>query len=818
MTLLVRGTIPALFFLLGWSALHSQVPIPTAVSILVDDNSAPREHPADMLHLRLETKFDALRGSVNGRVTHTFKVLQRVVDSIEFDAIDITFTQVMLGGKPARYRRTDSTVIVYCEPALKWDAIDSIAFTYTARPQKGLYFIGWQDTTNTMRRQVWSQGQGIDTRHWIPLYDEMNDKVVTELIVTFDSAYTVISNGDLKNKTSHTDGSRSWHYAMNKPHAPYLIMVAVGKYAKKDTAAANGVPMHLYYYPDLPETIEPTYRYSTEAMDFLEREIGIPYPWNTYSQIPLADYIFGAMENTTATVFGDFYVTDSRGWLDRYYVNTNVHELTHQWFGDYVTARSITHHWLQESFATFYPHIYTREWQGEDAYQFGRRNMHNAALRASERDRFPIVHVKAGGERVYQKGASVLDMMRYTFGADQLRRVIQHYARHHAYGNVETNDLYQAFQDTLGLSPDWFFKQWLYQGGEPEYQVSYSSITNHGMPGSDHSTKVDVRQIHQTDHLTGYFKMPVVIEVHYEGGGVNSVRTIIEGEHTSVVIPNPREKNVAFVLFDPGSYILKRMSFNRSYQELSAQAEAAPLMIDRFDAIMELTQDRYVKQVTADQLEKWYNKESFHATKTAVLNLAIRLKKLGVNEATRLIERGIIDPDVQVRKFIVHNLRIIDLDVRNSFERLLSDSSYEIVEHAFQNLCALYPQDRARYISMVSGVVSPAKRVEIAILEQQVTSGNSESLELLAELVSNRFEFITRQNAMRAIKRTGVLTTKAFKWMVNALNNPNTRLSDVANQTLSWFAEIPRYKSLMITALGSIPATDRTQKLAKILL
>ena len=92
----------------------------------------------------------------------------------------------------------------------------------------------------------------------------------------------------------------------------------------------------------------------------MERETGVPYPWESYSQIPVQDYIYGAMENTTATVFGDFYFVDSRSFLDRNYLKVNVHELAHQWFGDFITGRSGRSAWLHESFATFYPTLFMR--------------------------------------------------------------------------------------------------------------------------------------------------------------------------------------------------------------------------------------------------------------------------------------------------------------------------------------------------------------------------------------------------------------------------------------------------------------------------
>ncbi|HCN06166.1 MAG TPA: aminopeptidase, partial [Bacteroidetes bacterium] len=223
---------------------------------------------------------------------------------------------------------------------------DSVVVTYEAAPRKGLHFVGWNDASGRMRRQIWTQGQAIDHRHWIPMYDEMNDKMITETIITFDSSYAVLSNGTLHEKRNNNDGTFTWHYSMTRPHASYLLMLAIGKYAIERRRSTSGIVNDLYYYPECQECVTPTYRLSTEAVDFLERELDVPYPWEKYSQIPVADYIFGAMENTTATVFGDFYFTDPRAALDRNYLGVNVHELTHQWFGDLITARSSKHVWL----------------------------------------------------------------------------------------------------------------------------------------------------------------------------------------------------------------------------------------------------------------------------------------------------------------------------------------------------------------------------------------------------------------------------------------------------------------------------------------
>lgn len=760
--------------------------------------SEPRERPVDIERMTLDVRFKPEEGLVLGKVTHVFQVLQQRVDSILFDAIKIDIKSATVGGRKLRYRTTDTSVIVYPEPPLTWDTKDSITFTYEARPRKGLYFIGWNDPSKRMRRQIWTQGQGIDNRHWIPMYDEMNDKMITETITTFDSSYKVLSNGTHLGAALNADGTKTWHYTMTRPHASYLLMLAIGHYNITERISKSGVKQRLYSYPEYPERIEPTYRYSSEAMDFLEEYIGIPYPWELYSQVPVADYIFGAMENTTATVFGDFSQTDARGWLDRSYVGTNVHELTHQWFGDLVTARSQKSVWLQESFATFYPHVFTRVTPalgGQDGYQWGRRGMHKAALGASEKDRLPIVHPTAGSARIYPKGAAVLDMMAYTFGEDALRRVIKNYLQKHMYQTVETNDLYLSFQDTLGISPEWFFDQWLYKGGEPHYKVSWSKSAIQQGAGTVPSTRVDVEQIHHMDELTGPFRMPIVVEAWYTDNTSDRVRVDIDTKNAVVQVPNAQNKQVAFVLFDPGSYVMKKLTFDKRWEEKTAQLKWAPNMIDRFDALEAMRGDSTRGKERIALLTEVLEREQFSAMRSEAVQQAAELAKNGFPEGWALVKTGLEDKQTDVRKAAVNSVAVVPETLRGSFERMLNDSSYQIIQTVLSKLTVSFPKRAESYTERIKDVRGPHERVRIARLEAEYVNGRNSALDELADLTGPGWEFITRQNAMGAFKRLGMFRTLAVENMLQALFSTNNRLSAVALSTLNAMSEITSYRS-----------------------
>ena len=791
------------FFFLSSTILFSQVVIPTSTRVREQD-SEPREHPIDMQFMSVKLRFQPESGLVKGMVTHVFTPLRKQVDSIAFDAIDITIKEAMHNGKPVRYKNSGNSVIVY-PLNMQWNTTDSVTFVYEASPRKGLYFIGWTDTTNRSRKQIWSQGQGIDNRAWIPMYDEMNDKYVTETITTFDKEYKVLSNGDLISAKDNSDGTKTWHYRINKPHAPYLLTLIVGKYAIEQRTSSSGIKHDLYYYPEFPERVEPTYRFSTEMMDWLETYIGISYPWKTYAQAMVQDFTFGAMENTTATTFGDFSFVDNRGFKDRSYIATNVHELTHQWFGDFITARSQQHVWLQESYATFYPKYFFRRYKGpvmedakkyfgEDAYQWNRRGEQNSALSAGEKDRLPIVHPSSGSARIYPKGSTVIDMMMYVYGEEEVRRVIRHYLKEHAYGNVETNDLYLAFQDTLGVSPDWFFEQWLYKGGEPHYSINYVEVVKDNVK----NTVFHVEQIHAQDELTKPFIMPIVFEVHYKDGTKDSKTAWVDKVFQNVLVPNPGNKEIAFTLFDPASNILKRVSFKKTFAELREQVLNAPNMIDRYDALVAL---KDIDDPFKDELlAKVYDKETFHAMKSEVVNQILDRKG---SIATTLISKALEDKSEDVRKSALNGLKSISRDIQPKIESLLQDDSYAIITIALEKLCDAFPAEISNYLKIAQKQAGMYSQIRIKALEIRFGKGEISALDTLIDYAGPSHDFWTRRNAMNSLKRVNAFNEKALWNILDASWNPNSRLASNAVETLQYFSQQAVHRNSMISAKNS---------------
>ena len=146
----------------------------------------------------------------------------------------------------------------------------------------------------------------------------------------------------------------------------YLVMLAFGNFVKQEAKSKSGTSLEFYLDKNDVSKFEPTFRYSAALFDYLEQEIGVKYPWGIYRQVPVRDFLYAGMENTTSTIFSQDFVVDSIGFNDKNYINVNAHELAHQWFGDLITAQSSKHHWLQEGFATYYALLAEKEIFGDD--------------------------------------------------------------------------------------------------------------------------------------------------------------------------------------------------------------------------------------------------------------------------------------------------------------------------------------------------------------------------------------------------------------------------------------------------------------------
>lgn len=384
-----------------------------------------------------------------------FKILKQT-DSIYLDAVNMEFKHLAINNSKAKFRNDGKRLVVYNN--FEKDQEYKLSFIFFNSPKKAMYFLGWE---NDGRNQIWTQGQGKYTSNWLPSIDDVNDKIEFDLKFLAPKAYKVISNGKLKSKYDNL-GNTLWEYDMERSMSSYLVAVIVGKYNKKTETSKSGIPLEYYFYPEDSLKVEPTYRYSKRMFDFLEEEIGFSYPWQNYKQVPVHDFLYAGMENTSCTIFSDAFVVDSIGFNDKSYINVNAHELAHQWFGDLVTAKSGKHHWLQEGFATYYALLAERDIFGDNHFYF---KLYESAVDLGRQDiagnGTSLLNPKSSSLTFYQRGAWVLHGLRSKVGDKIFKQAVTNYLEKYQFTNVETSDFIKEVERLYGRSLAGFANQWI---------------------------------------------------------------------------------------------------------------------------------------------------------------------------------------------------------------------------------------------------------------------------------------------------------------------------------------------------------------------
>lgn len=421
-------------------------------------------------------KFDISQRKVIGSVNYQMQVNQST-DSIFIDAKNMHIKQIKINDQNVQYKYNKQKIALYTGYK---EGKNAVTIQYEAVPKSALYWVG-----NGTDLQIWTQGQGKNNSHWIPSFDDVNEKVVFSMKISFDKSYQVLSNGKMVNK-SVSGNEGTWSYKMNQPMSSYLLMLAIGKYAHKIEKSNSNVPIENHYIPTDASKYNNTYEFTARMMDILEKQIGVSYPWEIYRNIPATDFMYSGMENTTSTLFNQSFVVDNIAKNDKSYVNVNAHEMAHQWFGNMITAKNIEDHWLQEGFSTYYALLVERELYGVDhfyweLYEMAEKIQKDALYNKNTK----VVSEKATTTTYYDKGAWAIFYLSTQIGEENLRTVVKSFLNEYAYKNASTQDfLDHILKAVPTFNVDSFKSNWLYNPSFPVkdaiYLISNSTwVKNH---------------------------------------------------------------------------------------------------------------------------------------------------------------------------------------------------------------------------------------------------------------------------------------------------------------------------------------------------
>jgi aminopeptidase N len=613
----------------------------------------------DLIHTKLEVNFDWANAHLIGKATINLKphfyptrmcyLNARGMDlkSVKLFQLSTTEVSEMVKGKPSKkavekivalsstFKYENDSIKIDLGREFKWNENFQVQIEYISKPNelkeggsnaissdKGLYFINNKATNPYKMPQIWTQGETQSNSAWFPTIDSPNQKMTQEIYITAPDKMITLSNGVMISTKKNADATHTDYWKLDLPHSPYLVMMGIGDFKKFTDEPWNGKEISYYVETMYLEHAKAIFGNTKEMIEFFSTKLGVPYAWPKYAQIVVRDYVSGAMENTSATLHGDFAVYSTA----REIVDGNkgedfiAHELFHQWFGDLVTTESWSNLPLNESFATYGEYLWTE-------YKFGRdaADMHHAQSRggymASNKQVNLIRYNYESREDMfdgfsYNKGGQVLHMLRKAVGDDAFFASLKKYLEARKFKTAEIHDLRLAFEEVTGKDMNWFFNQWFLAKGHPVIEVINNFNT------ADNMVELTIEQKQNFKNVPLY-ELPMEIDIYENGKVTRHHINISEAKQTFKFKTNGKPQ---LVNFDAERQLLAELTYKKSVEEYVFQYKNAPLYSDRIEALKELNKD--IKNDLAYNTIKWAaENDKYHRIRQASIGFLNALAK-----------------------------------------------------------------------------------------------------------------------------------------------------------------------------------------------
>lgn len=552
--------------------------------------------PMDLIHTELDVRFDWSKQYLYGKAELTMKPYFYPQDSVVIDAKGFDIKQIALkeGTKLTEltYRYDSLQLFIRLPRAYTRTETLVLYFDYVSRPEelpeggsaaitsdKGLYFINPLGEDPDKPMQIWTQGEPQASSCWFPTIDTPNEKTTQGLKMTVQQKYTTLSNGALVYSRENVDGTRTDYWRMEKPHAPYLFMMAVGEFA---TVCDKWRSIDVCYLVE--KEYEPYARdifgNTPEMLEFFSTKLNYEYAWPKYSQIVIRDYVSGAMENTSATTFLEQIQMTPRELLDDDLEYIIAHELFHHWFGDLITCESWANLAMNESFANYSEYLWMEHKYGRDRADAHAQSELDQYLEEAQSKREPIVRYHHGvpddmfDRHSYNKGGRVLHSLRKLVGDEAFFAALNKVLVDNQFKPVEIAHLRLAFEEVTGQDLHWFFNQWFLSPGHPDLVVTDSYENG--------QVTLTVEQVQDTVYQP-IFRLPLQVEIWT---GQTKRRFPIDITKTKETFEFPVSARPSLVLFDAEQQVLGTVEHEKTNEELVFQYLNSDKYLARYEALV----------------------------------------------------------------------------------------------------------------------------------------------------------------------------------------------------------------------------------------
>ncbi len=562
-----------------------------------------------------------------GWTEHTCQVLAPQIEEVCFWARALSIENAWLNDDKIPWEYDGEMLRIALPKPLKRGASPRIRMAHrVTRAAAGIYFTNPSPAQPKRFRSCWTQGQDEDSRYYLPCLDAPNFKQCSKTSIYVPKGMFALSNGRMVEHIPNATASEDcWRYELDQPYSTYLFSIVAGNFSVHEEKP-HDVTVRWCVQRGREAEGQHAFGRTADILQFFSQFTHTPYPFECYTQIAAPDFIFGGMENFTVTTQTDLTLHDTRAHLDFASEDLVAHEAAHTWFGNMVTARSWSHAWLHESFATYFEALYLQHWKGEDEYHYQLLQDAQSYFAEDKLYRRPLVcnrytqPIDLFDAHLYPGGAVRLRNLHMLLGDNFFRKSLQHYLATHSHGLAETVDLSRATAHVSAQNYDWWFHQWIFCAGYPKLEASFAWAEK------EKQATVTLKQFEKKRDPTGsrneggWFRLQ--LKVLFDTGKTNkpvfhTLHCEIKDERTTMAIALPNRPRM--VLIDP-DYTMpcKQVDWKDKSQDLLLhELSHAPNVTHRIDAAMALAKQPSLRSVQA--LKRALAKEAFWGVRVSIV-------------------------------------------------------------------------------------------------------------------------------------------------------------------------------------------------------
>jgi len=483
-TLLLSAiAIPALSACATTGAADPMAPLPH------DTSSHARPDEARVRHVSLDLTADFDRKVFHGKATLDI-VARNDAREIVLDSDGLVIRAVRASGREAAYTLGAVSEGKGAPLTIQLNGARRIEIEYESAPNASA--LQWLEPAQTAsnKRFLFSQGQSIHNRTWIPTQDSPGIRQTYDARIVVPADLKAVMSAEMltPNGEPAGEGQRAFRFRMPQPIPPYLIAIGIGDLEFRAVGPRTGV----YAEPSVVERGAYECADMERMMDVAESLYG-PYRWGRYDVLILPpSFPYGGMENPRLTFLTPTFLAG-----DRSLVSLVAHELAHSWSGNLVTNAVWADGWLNEGFTS-----YIEGRIGEALFGAEHARMAEALAWSDIQD--AITNITPDGQRLhwvgevdanenssaitYDKGALFLRTVEGVVGRERLDTYLRSYFDRYAFQPMTTQVFLADFRQHVvrgdaALESRLMLDQWAYEPGIPSNAVAPVASGFDDIPG-----------------------------------------------------------------------------------------------------------------------------------------------------------------------------------------------------------------------------------------------------------------------------------------------------------------------------------------------